>query len=273
MPDPFKRLQTGDGVPLGNAAWNAQIGAARREQARQHDQRVPALTHTLDACLVRVKNDTQEEVGRFGVLGLDGPIWTPDDDPSTDAFLRAVTFKGVVPESGHAGRFCVLVEPLRPQRVGLAFVAGVCQVKIDIGEGNHGFADVVPGETGFLQSADGGTAQILWSEGEDAYEGDAYAYGYEGERWAIIRIGPASGGARIAFTGAGGVPGRVNRTLGVATVTLQHLDRDGVLHNAGTVTAYNLAEERVEGSVYIQMKVVEGLYVVDWEECEAIYGY
>jgi hypothetical protein len=56
------------------------------------------------------------------------------------------------------------------------------------------YADIIPGETGKLKSADAGSAQILWMETEDPY-GYGHGYAYDGEDdWAIVRLGPPCGG-------------------------------------------------------------------------------
>jgi hypothetical protein len=144
----------------------------------------------------------------------------------------------------------------------------VCMVRVDVADEGHMFADVADGETGFLASAGTGKAQIIWREG-------MLGYGYEtGEQWAIVGIGGGSGGGgRCGKSKGGGVPGRSGSTYGSATVTLYRLAASGLATVAEDVTAYNQAEQDVEPNTEIQVKVVDGLYVIDWEECNQAESY
>ncbi len=186
MPDPYAKAQPGQPVVVAASVWNAMLDAARAHQAQQANRGTGDLDQFRQGDIVRVKNQTGSDLGIRSVLGLDGPIIAPADDP--DGFLQAVTFRGVVPGSGHAGRFAILLEPAPADQVVRAFVAGVCQVQIDVIDEAHTCAEVATGETDALVSVDSGSAQILWKQGDEGY-------GYEtGVQWAIVRFGTACGG-------------------------------------------------------------------------------
>ena len=55
-----------------------------------------------DADVVLVRNDSGADVGRFGILGIGGPIITPEDN--LDEFKRMVAVSGVTPHCSGLGR-------------------------------------------------------------------------------------------------------------------------------------------------------------------------
>lgn len=192
MPDPLRDLRPGDRIPTDHTTWNAILAAARAEQRRSRTG-AGDLSQFRQADIVRVQNDSGLDLARNSVVGLAGPIFTPT--MSVDAFLREVTFSVIVPTADHEGRFAVLMEPALDGRIARAWVAGVCQVKIDVSDSGHTCAEVEAGETNFLVSAESGSAQILWREGDDGY-------GYDtGEQWAIIRFGTACAGTSTSGGG------------------------------------------------------------------------
>lgn len=192
MPDPLRDLRPGDRIPTDHTTWNAILAAARAEQRRSRTG-AGDLSQFRQADIVRVQNDSGLDLARNSVVGLAGPIFTPT--MSVDAFLREVTFSVIVPTADHEGRFAVLMEPALDGRIARAWVAGVCQVKIDVSDSGHTCAEVEAGETNFLVSAENGSAQILWREGDDGY-------GYDtGEQWAIIRFGTACAGTSTSGGG------------------------------------------------------------------------
>ena len=78
-------------------------------------------------------------------------------------------------------RYAILLEPIRSAGIGLAVVAGVSIVKVDVKEECHGFAEVTGGQTQYLQSGTKGSSVILWKETGT------------GVKWAVVRItGPGS---------------------------------------------------------------------------------
>lgn len=189
MPDPRAPVKPGDPVEFSASAWNDAVEAGIAERGRRHDRRSLAPAQSRQGAIVRVKNQTATDLPRRAVLGLSGPIFTPDTD--LDAFLREVTFRGVLPTEHHVGRYAILLEPAAAGRIVRAFVAGVCQVMIDVINDEHTCAEVDPGTTAHLVSAEGGSAQILWREGDSAYPGPE-----QGVQWAVVRFGlNCAGGA------------------------------------------------------------------------------
>jgi hypothetical protein len=156
--------------PPPAARWNDALDAARRfgDATGATGEGGPPGTSPE---IVRVKNGSGSALDRHSVLGISAPIFTPTD---IDAFLREVTFRGVVPTSGHAGKFVVTLEPAEVNQVVRAYVAGTCQVKVS---GAGAFAEVAASETGHLAGGSSGSAQVLWRDAG------------EGVKDAVVRFG------------------------------------------------------------------------------------
>jgi hypothetical protein len=261
MADPYRKVQRGEPVKHSAAQWNAFVDAARAVAQGELDRASGQPTTHRDAAIVRVRNESGADLARGAVLGLGDPIFPPATT-SVDIFAREVTFRGAVPAAGHTGKFAVLLDAAKTNRVIRAVVAGVCAVKITVTDAAHGYAEVAAGQTGYLASGSSGLAQILWKETGT------------GLKWAIVRLGGGSGGGRIAFTGSGGIPpaslaGGV-LTPGTATVTLFAESGGGWALGAETFTAYHVIPGfAVAGDTVIQCKLVGARWVVDVEACPA----
>ncbi len=162
----MKRVQNGDEVTLSANAYNAWCDAAEDLQARRMSQTGVARPERHDPDVVLVRNDSGADVGRFGVLGIDGPIITPTDN--LDEFKNRVTLKGVLPTAAHADAFVVLLEPLTTNMVGEAIISGVCQVQIDVVSAADTTCGADVDDTAKLKSG-------------------------AGSKWAVVRIGGGGG--------------------------------------------------------------------------------
>lgn len=163
------------------STWNAILDAVRYTKAQRVFDTDP-LPANRDLTIIKVRNDTGADVPRYGVLGLDDPLILPSDNEIE--FQRIVACSGGLPMTGaHEGKFAVALEPIAPDKIGQAAIAGVVPVKVLVDPGDlKPFADIQSGSTGRLADADHGSARILWlEEGEDE------------ERWAIVRLGDGTG--------------------------------------------------------------------------------
>lgn len=250
MPD-FRPVFPGEPFKPGAAEWNAFKAAAKAYQEQQLSQAGGQPSKFDHTDIIRVINDTETDLLRFSVVGLDRPIFTPDD--SLDAFLQGVTFRGVVPTSDHYGRFAILLEPALAGRVAKAWLSGVCIVQLDVATPGHIFADIVEGDTSKLQSSGGGAAQILWKESDEAYGGaydDAYSYGYGDHQWAVVRLGPKSGQPVHFLSPLGGIPARTGAgpwVPGSAECNIMVPTGNGEVDFLGIATIYNDADIAVTG--------------------------
>lgn len=218
MPDPFKPVNPGDPIEPSAVAWNAMLAAGKAEKNRQLTQKSGSSLAGLAATIVRIKNGSGSNLARNTILGLDGSLFTPSD--SEDAFLRAITFNGVVPrDAHHKRRYVVLIDPCLDGRFGRAYLAGVCQVKVNILDPAHGYAVIDDNRTDRLRSSWHGHARILWHEDESLPYG-GYAGGVQ---WAIVMLGVT--GSCVAVGKANGdINPRVGTTFGTGRVDLYRSD-------------------------------------------------
>jgi len=178
MSDALRKVQAGQKLVIPAAAYNAFIDAAvdyRRRTARIGQKAEPSQRQ---ASIVLVRNDSGGDLNRLAVLGIDSPVIDPADNE--DEFKNRVALVGVTPvEDTHEGKFVVLAEPIATGRIGRAYAAGLCPVKIDVPDEDHEypFAEVAEGVTDNLKATHYGSAAILWREGST------------GVQWAVVRLG------------------------------------------------------------------------------------
>jgi hypothetical protein len=202
--DPFKHVQPGEKLRISAVTYNAMVDAAREHRNKQNEFTSDSFDQFRQGDLVRVLNQSGADLPRNSVLAIDAPIFLPSD--SEDAFLRGIALRGVTPTSAHKGRFAILLDPAREGHIARAWVSGVCAVQVFVNDEDDDFADVASGETDFLDSGVIGAAQILWREGEEAYQP---GYGYSGLQWALVRLGTGhESTTRLA---------RTNEAIGPAT--------------------------------------------------------
>lgn len=183
--DKYRRVQAGGQLQISAAAWNAcleLVAAYRRGELLTRGQ---GPQQFRQADIVLVQNVSGNDVARFGVLGIDGVIVTPAN--SLDSFQGQVALRGTTPAAAtHTGTFVVLLEPLANNATGRAWLAGVCQVQVDIASTHHTHADVNEGDRTKLRSTPAGTARILYREP-----------GGVGNRWCVVRLADADCRLRI----------------------------------------------------------------------------
>jgi hypothetical protein len=174
--DAFQKVKAGDKLRMPAAAYNAFIDAAKDFQNRQRNTDGSAQPGAEpSSTVVLVKNDSGAGLERYAVLGISGPIYTPDDN--LDSFKNKLAFIGAVPTTaGYTGKFAVLLEPAANGTIVRAVVAGVVPVKVDFGDAAHGFADVKNLDSTSLKSNAAGSAQILWKQSGT------------GVKWALVRL-------------------------------------------------------------------------------------
>jgi len=179
MVDPLQHVQLRDPLKIPAQTFNIFCDAAEDFLRRRRGVSGPgaALPDLRQTGIVHVKNLSGGNRLRFDVLGIDGPLFDPGTAP--DSFKNRVVLKGVQPDlSQHAGRFCILLEPIAAGTIGLAVVSGVTVARIDVANTYHGFAEIISGECGKLRSGPCGGAQILWRESNAGTN-----------RWAVVRLG------------------------------------------------------------------------------------
>jgi len=175
MGDHLKKVKSGEPLVIPAATFNSFIDAAQAHQGGQRTIGGEGVRSLTGAGTVQVQNDSGSDVGRFGVLGIGGPVIGPGDNLAE--FQGRLTLSGVTPAAGtHNGRFVVLLDPLGAGRIGRACASGLTVAKVDVSDEAHGYADIDNGDASHLASGSSGAAKILWKESGT------------GEKWAVVKL-------------------------------------------------------------------------------------
>ncbi len=255
MPTALKKVRPGDPLVIPAATFNTFIDAARDFQERQRSTQRDAQRDRLDSGIVLVRNESGADRERFDVLGIEGPIVERVDNE--DAFKQRVALRGVIPSSPHAGKFAILLEPGKDQDIVRACVAGVCVVRVFMNDEAHTFAEVEVGQAARLESADSGTARLLWVEPPGDRQDPQIA-------WTVARIGGGGGGAvgaafAMITSKAGSAP--PYRYAAVQAT----MDEDGAWTQVGGGAAYNNVfnlEEQGAGGQWVNPLVVGDVVLI-----------
>ena len=95
MGDSLKKVQSGDPLVIPAQTFNTFVDAARDYQQRAQNRGQKAQPGFRQTGIVPVKNVSGYDCGRFDVLGIDSPVFTPTD--SLDAFKNQVALKNNTP--------------------------------------------------------------------------------------------------------------------------------------------------------------------------------
>jgi len=171
----MNKVKSGDLLRIPAATFNTFVDSARDYLQRQQGTGGRPTQTFRQTGIVPVKNNSGADRGRFAVLGIDSPIFTPSE--VADTFANQVALVGVTPSaSSHSGKFALLLEPVADGEIGMGCVDGVCPAVVNVTDAAHEYADTNDGTT-ILASCRSGAAQILWRESGT------------GLKWAIVRIG------------------------------------------------------------------------------------
>ena len=172
----LEKVQPGDDVKFPASTFNAFVDAAQAHKNNVFHQ-APGKDQPGDN-LILVKNNSGSNLLTGNVLGIDGPIFSPDDNLTE--FKYNFALKGVTPTKDHYGKFIVLAEPIATGKIGRGYAGGVCpsQVAVLSSEAEeYQYADIYAGSTAGLFASFNGSASILWKQSDI------------GLKWAIIRFG------------------------------------------------------------------------------------
>lgn len=213
MNDPFAKVKPGDPLRIHAQTWNALMDAGMAFTRARSVESDP-LTSTKSSTIIRVRNDVGDKLDRNSVVGLDGPIFSPQDS-NLDAFRSEVTFRAVAPDFvKHRRRYAVLLDAIFPDRIGRAYLAGVCQVRVDILDETHEYAYVDTNLTFNMKSSCHGHTRILWREGDEETYGASYV---EGVQWCIVMLG-VTGSCTAIGKAYGTITARDGTTFGYGKV-------------------------------------------------------
>ncbi len=212
MGDDLRNVQAGEPLAIPAGAYNAFVGAARRDQASRLNIGGRAFQHHRQADMLLVQNDSGADVGMAEVLGIDGILIDPS--VNINDFRYAPSLSGITPATAsHLGNFVVTAEPIADGAVGLCYIAGACACYVKMNADWHDYCDVSDGEGGYLNSAALGSARIIkvglaagptTAGGYDppGYSPPGYdppGYSPPGRLLAVVRLGDSDPGVEVFF--------------------------------------------------------------------------
>jgi len=177
MGDPFKKVLANERLSIPAEAYNSFLDAARAVRGGRHDRGQEPAADIRHSGILKIRNDSGFDRGRFDVLGIDRPLFLPS--LALTSFKNHVTLVGVAPNRrDHFGRFAVLLEPLAAGAIGLALASGVTVVRIAVVSESDERADVGDFPDALVTNPTG-AAFILWKEPPE----------FGSPRWAVVKIG------------------------------------------------------------------------------------
>jgi len=185
MGDKWKKVSAGSPVSISAPTWNGILDAGKaHEESRRQNMAGGQATIVPQSGQVLVQNDTGAAVSMYHVLGIDTGLAITASG-ATGERQSNIILKGIVPTAGSVGKFVITSSPIAAGAIGLAWVAGVCAVQVNViseatGTDNN-YADVLATDTKQLEINTKGAAQILTRNSGT------------GTVWAVVRIGGTAG--------------------------------------------------------------------------------
>jgi hypothetical protein len=251
--DKFQKVAAGQPLIIPAPTWNSVLDAARAHAESRLDQAEQANSAFRQASIIKVRNQSGQDLNRCAILGIDGPIIDPVD--SQREFKNQTAVNGVLPTAEHAGRFVVLLEPLKAGKLGRAWASGVCPVQVQMSAPWHTHVDIDPGSPSRLVSRPTGGAQILWRGIGSWLDSDFWNdnQGWDQQTlWALVRLSSVHLHHYVAKIPAGGIPARQGEQLGSASCELFTVSSQGMLapmveaDNEARVVVRHLGSEPIE---------------------------
>jgi hypothetical protein len=173
-----KKVTPGQPFRPSARQWNEFVDAARTLQTDELNQAFDVDLPEHSQTKILVKNESGSELPRFSILALGEPWKTPEED--LPQFKRQIVFRGVVPQTYECHQpkhpYVILLEPLQPDGIGEAVLAGIVITQVNVIREIDPFAEVVEGNTTSLRSVPHGRTRILWKEPGT------------GLKWCVVRI-------------------------------------------------------------------------------------
>jgi len=176
----LRHVRAGEKLRIGAGTFNAFVDAAKARRRFPLDvgPARDASGHSSRQTTILVRNESEEDVPRFGCLAIGEPIIPPDEN--ADEFANRPSLVGVASlELRHFGSCVVATEPIATGKIGRCVLRGITPARVLMADERHTHADIAEGhllfKTGFV-----GSARILWRPDE------------VGEVLCLVEIGPLS---------------------------------------------------------------------------------
>lgn len=187
----MREVNSGEPLSIPAETYNAFIRATRRVEEMQRSLSREIKRDGRDAGIVRVKNNSGQDLLTYSVLGIDGPIFDPLSH--FEGWRQEVYLSCSAPYADqHSKKYVVLAEPLKAGQTGRAWASSIAPVRIKADTVDYATcADPIAGNTDYVEGGSVGFP-IIWVADEN-YPPDPY-------RWALIRMSSDCGAAAITDT-------------------------------------------------------------------------
>lgn len=186
MANPYRKIPAGSPVTsFSITAYNRMIDMLAWWESQQSFGGGPIRGLVdWDQSVFRVRNNTGGDLLSYAVVGLDGPIFDPNDGGENE-LKNHTSQKGVEPTvADHLGKWGVMLEAAADGKIGRCCLSGVVPVRVYVTATSDTHCDVIAAETVSDETTYIGTGpagfQLLWLN-PDA-DADTIA-------WAIVRLG------------------------------------------------------------------------------------
>ncbi len=213
----------GEFTEFPGGSFNALVDGYWRQRGQRNEVQ-PTTKPDLPRVVVRVKNASGADRFKGHVLGIDGALFSCDDNPG-QVWHGGPALKGIVPTATHDDAFVVTLETIATGAIGRAFILGCDWARVKVNMAADEFATVEADEADYLRSGSSG-ARILYKEKQHLEGSEAL-----GVQWALVLLGGGGGGEansalRFGYVAAeiSGATGPLPEDWGVGTVQFYNDD-------------------------------------------------
>lgn len=268
--DNESKVERGSKLRIKASTFNKLVDAAKvitRNQAKVGSG-IPSSTIQSNLSVL-VKNSTGDNLSEsFQVLRILEPLFDISIDPLNSNDPAA--FDTDIPDSVF-NAIAITCGPILEDEIGKAVTNGITVAKVKFNSTSHLWANPVPGETDYLETASLGQARILMDLGSIGASGDTLESGEESGsgsgvlgdiRWCVINL-IGSIFADESDSGSTNLgTGKLTEFTGAGSLTKRTLDGSGNWIDNGTITNAIYAAE-IAGVAWTPVVNGNGIY---WEE-------
>lgn len=171
--DPLNHVATGQALEIPAPAYNLWCDMARASKRQRLGKNGgnTAIDTITAALTVKIVNTTMNDLATFSVLKLGSPLGAPEAITQHPfLFQSRPVLLGSTPAATNdpigITQGPVQAGTTSSPGIGEAVIMGVAIVDVNITDAGHCSARPIPGDTAKLESADSGTARILWRPDE-----------------------------------------------------------------------------------------------------------
>lgn len=180
--DPSRRASPGDpALPFSAELRNRTLAAIEYVEHLKRGDTPDLVRLRRDYGIVTLKNESGDDRGRFEVMGLQEPLYTPGDN--SVEFRNRTPLRGILPSypEHQSPRFGVLLAPCPDLKIVKACISGLVPVRLAVTHEDDQYCGIEAGEYTHLLTG-GGEVPIIWKD-ESSEEDE------NGNRWGIVELG------------------------------------------------------------------------------------